>query len=116
MAIEFEAAAAIAVTAVTSILKGVAESDFVSDYGLKAAYALREWKTDMALDVIQAQLNRLLTHEEQEELGTLQWPEEVRLNPAIQKLKDHLRHQLLISPSRETVEVPVSELQQAIHD
>lgn len=69
----FETAAALAVTAVTNILKGVAASDFVADYGLKAAYGLREYRVDMVVDVVQAQLNRLLTDAEREELGTLQW-------------------------------------------
>lgn len=73
MTIEADAALAIGVTAATSILKGVAASDFVEEYGTKAAYGLRDYKHDLAVDVAQAILNRLLTDEEREHLATLQW-------------------------------------------
>jgi hypothetical protein len=59
--------------AATELLKGVADSDFVSEYGTNAAYGLREYKVDMAVDIAQAFLNRLLTDEEREWLAKAEW-------------------------------------------
>lgn len=53
-----------AIRAAAAILVGIAASDFAEQYGTYTAYALREYKADMAADVLKAMWGRDLHDQE----------------------------------------------------
>lgn len=64
-----------AIRASAAVLVGIAGSDFATHYGVYTAYALREYKVDIAADVLKAIWGRDISQDEREYLcWERRWP------------------------------------------
>jgi hypothetical protein len=64
---------AIAVEATKRICIGVAGSDFLTHYGTHAAYGLRDYKLDLAVDIFETIESRPATEEEKIAMRDMDW-------------------------------------------